>query len=72
MNADQIITLAASMGYQLSPDALCLLTNTSFFELVGLLYEMGCMDPDVLVVDVSHVCDTLGTVIIVDTQAVPA
>lgn len=72
MNADQIIYLAADMGYQLSPAALCLLTNTTYFELVGLIYEMGKMSPDALVFDVSDVNDVLGTLTIVDNQAVPA
>ena len=72
MNPDQIILLAADMGYQLSPEALCLLTNTTYFELVGLIYEMGRMSPDTLVFDVSDVDDVLGTLIIMDVQEVEA
>jgi len=72
MNPDHIIPLAASMGYQLSPDALYLLTNTTYFELVGLLYEMSRMAPDALVFDVSDVDDVLGTLILVDKQDVEA
>lgn len=72
MNADQVIRLAASMGYQLSPEALCLLTNTTYFEFVGLIYEMGRMSPDTLVFDVSDVDDVLGTLIIMDVQEVEA
>ena len=70
MNPNQIIHLAASMGYQLSPDAVYLLTNTSYFESVGLLCEMGRMSPDALVFDVSDVDDVLGTLIIMDVQEV--
>lgn len=72
MNPDQIIRLVASMGFQLTPAALCLLTNTSYFELVGLIHEMGRMTPDALVFDVSDVNDALGTLIIMDNQEVPA
>ena len=72
MNPDQIIHLAASMEVQMSPDAVYLLTNTTFFELVGLLYEMRIMSPDALVFDVSDINDVLGTLIIVDNPEVEA
>lgn len=68
MNPEQIIFLAADMGYQLSPEALYVLINTTYFECVGLLYEMGRMYPEALVFDVSDVDDVLGTLIIVDAM----
>lgn len=72
MLPEHTIHVAAGMGYQISPDALNILTSLSYFETVGLFYEMGRMFPEALVFNLNHVCDVLGTLIVLDVPGVEA